>query len=97
MAVDVVRRQRLLKPADIDCLVESRAPDRLVDGKGLIGVGEDFEVDPNGRSELGQACDVLLRRSADLDLRAAEALYLGLSASATSASVGRWSQPPSVV
>src|SRR5580698_1411067 len=39
VAVDVVRRQRLLEPADVGYLVKSRAPDRLVDGKGLVGVG----------------------------------------------------------
>src|SRR5271166_7078645 len=41
VAVDVVRRQGLLEPADIGYLVKSRAPDRLVDGKSLIGVCKD--------------------------------------------------------
>ena len=59
MALDVVGRQRLLEPADVGGLVKAGAADRLVDGEGLVGVGEDLEVGADRRAHRIQPLDVL--------------------------------------
>jgi hypothetical protein len=75
---------------------KARAPDRLVDGKSLIGVCEDLKVAADGCSERNQARDVLASRPT-LIFEPPKPFAFASSASATSASVGGCSQPPSVV
>ncbi len=51
----VVGRQRLLQPAELSSrLVVAGAADRLVDGEGLVGVGEDLEA---GADRLAHGAD----------------------------------------
>src|SRR5271156_129589 len=78
MALDVVRWQRLLEPADVCGFIKSRAANRLLDRESLIGVGEDLEVRPDRSPQRRQPGDVLAGGPADLDLRSAETLRLRL-------------------
>ena len=99
MAVDVVRGQRLLEPTDVGGFVEARAADRLVDREGLIGVDEDLEVGPDGRSRApaSRATSSSAGRPT-LIFDPPKPCGLGLQRVRDERfGVGRCSQPPSVV
>ena len=97
MSLDVVGGHRLLEPADVGAFVETRAADRFIHRERLIGVGEYLEPRPQGLAKRREPLDVFVDRPPDLHLGAAEAEAFACFASATSASKGRCSQPPSVV
>ena len=78
MAVEVVRRQRLLEPGQIEVGEAAGAPDRLVERKTLVGVGHDLETWSKRCAHGGKPPIVLGdMRTADLDLRAGESLFAG--------------------
>src|SRR5277367_3106069 len=78
MAVEVVRRQRLLNPGEIEVGEAAGAPDRLVERKTLVGVSHDLETWSERCAHGGKPPIVLGdMRTADLDLRAGESLFAG--------------------
>src|SRR5271156_457107 len=78
MALEVIRRQRLLDPGEIEVGETAGAPDRLVERKTLVGVGHDLETWSKRCAHGGKPPIVLGdMRTADLDLRAGESLLAG--------------------
>ena len=74
---DVICRERLLDPAEVEPVEEARAADRLGRGHRLVGVDHEVEPGPDGVADGGEALAVLVAaRLADLDLDAAQALAL---------------------
>ena len=77
---------------------KARAADRLGHRKALVGVHHDVPVVAHGLAHGGDARHVLGHMGPpDLELGAMKAFRPGLHRASTSASVGRCSQPPSVV
>jgi hypothetical protein len=72
MAVDIIGRQRLLEPADVELLITARPPDRLIDSESLVGIGEDLEGLPDGLPYSTDPCDILMQGPPQFQLRAAE-------------------------
>ncbi len=79
MTVEIVGRERLLYPGEIEFPQPCSTADDLVDRKALITVGHDLEARPE-RQTHGREPVIILRpmRLADLHLRAGEALGLRL-------------------
>ena len=78
MAVDIVGRQRLFDPGEIEFAQPVGAADRLVEHEALIGVGHDFEAVSERAAHGGEAMMILGdMRATDLDFRAAKTLRLG--------------------
>ena len=59
MAVEVVGRQRLLDPCEVEVGEAPRAADRLVEREALIGVGHDLVVGADRRAHRGEPRIVL--------------------------------------
>jgi len=73
VALDVVRGQRLLDPAEVEAVEQAGAADRLGTGHRLVGVDHDVEVRADGLADRGQPLTVLLAaRLPDLHLDALE-------------------------
>ena len=98
MAVEIVGRQRLLDPGEVEIGEAPGAPDRLVEREALVGVGHDLVSRPQRRAHGGEPAIVLRHmRAADLDLGAAEALVRGRERILDQRALSMCSQPPSVV
>ena len=78
MALEVIRRQWLLDPGEIEVSEAAGAPDRLIERKTLVRVGHDLVIGSKRRAHGGEAPIILGdMRAADLDLRAGKSLFAG--------------------
>ena len=79
VAAQVLGRQRLLEPREVERLVGARPAHRLGDGEALVGVDHDLELPADRLAHRGEPGDVLgHRRPPDLDLGAEETVGLRL-------------------
>src|SRR6185437_1188253 len=77
VAVDIVGRQRLLDPGDIEWLVEPSAAQGLVHGERLIGVGKNLEIVSHCVTKCGDAGDIFVRRAPNLEFGSTKAPLFG--------------------
>src|SRR5690606_10992515 len=70
VSLDVIGRQRLFEPADIERLVDACPSDRFIDLKALIGVREDLEARAHRLTHRRYACNVLVNGASDFELAA---------------------------